>query len=345
MLYTELSLTAQTAYAQLQDAAIAEHVSRSVAQLHGNFAKKSIKGRDYWYFVFREGQRLRQIYVGPDEQRVRALVRKKQDADPSRIEILARACVAHGATTVLAKHLRVINRLTDFGFFRAGGMLVGTHAFAAYANMLGIKWQSGDRTMDVDVAVPGRNVSIALPDSPETNLDDALSSFEAGFIPTQTFAGDAGPTYALKGEPELQLDFLTTLGRGGEKPRHIAALAVTAQPLKFLDFLLEAAAQTVLLDSSGHYLVVSVPEPVRYAIHKLIVYGERGARQRTKARKDLEQAAAMLQWYGANDPGKLRQAWRQARARGSGWRTRLDAGLAALDKRWSLKDLGLKLTD
>src|SRR5574337_1194870 len=46
MLYTELSLTAQTAFAQLQHAVLAEHVSRSVAHLHGNFAKKAVKGRN-----------------------------------------------------------------------------------------------------------------------------------------------------------------------------------------------------------------------------------------------------------------------------------------------------------
>ena len=345
MLYTELSLTAQTAYAQIQDAALAEHVSRSVAQLHGNFARKSIKGRDYWYFVFREGHRLRQIYVGPDEPRVSTLVRKKRDTAPSQVEILARACVAHGATTVMAKHLRLINRLTDFGFFRAGGVLIGTHAFIAYSNMLGVKWQSGDRTMDVDLAVPGRNVSIALPDAPEVNLHDVLTSFEAGFIPTQTFAGDAGPTYTLKGEPDLQLDFLTTLGRGGDKPRRIDTLAVTAQPLKFMEYLLEVPAQTVLLDTTGHYTVVNVPEPARYAVHKLIVHGERSARQRTKARKDLEQAAALFQWHGVNDPRKLRQAWRDARARGPGWRTRLHAGLAALGKHWPVQEMGLKLAD
>lgn len=83
MLYTELSLTAQTAFAQLQDAVLAEHVSRSVAHLHGNFAKKAVKGRDYWYFVFREGTRHHQIYVGPDTPRVRALVQKKEEAAPT----------------------------------------------------------------------------------------------------------------------------------------------------------------------------------------------------------------------------------------------------------------------
>jgi hypothetical protein len=344
MIYIELSLAAQTAYAQFQDVALAEHVSRSVAQLRGSFAKKTIKGSNYWYFVFREGARQHQIYVGPDEARVRALVKRKQSANPGQAETLARAYVAHGATTLLPRHLRVITRLTDFGFFRAGGVLIGTHAFIAYANMLGVKWTGGDRTMDVDLAVPGKNVSIALPDAPKVNLHDALRTFEAGFIPTQTFAGDAGPTYTLRGEPDLQLDFLTTLGRDGDEPRRIETLAVTAQPLKFLDYLLESPVQTVLLDATGRYTVTNVPEPARYAVHKLIVQGERGARQRTKARKDTEQAAALLQWHAVNDPHKIQQAWNEAMTRGPGWRSRLRAGLAALNVHWPVRDMGLELS-
>lgn len=341
VLYNELPLTAQTAYAQLQDVVMAQHVSRNVAQLHGNFARKSVKGHEYWYFVFREGSRHRQIYVGPDEPRVRALVeRKRRDADPGRIAILARAYVVQGATILLGKHLRVIARLADFGFFRAGGVLVGTHAFASFANLLGVRWTAGDRTMDVDVAMPGTNVSIALPDAPRADLHDALSTFEAGFIPTQTFAGGAGPTWSMRGEPDLQIDFLTTLTRNGDAPRHIEALSVTAQPLKFLDYLLEAPTQGVLLDAAGRCVVANLPDPARYAVHKLIVQGERPTRQRTKSRKDLEQAAALLQWHAAHAADRLSDAWDAALARGPGWRSRLRGGLGALEKHWRLEELG-----
>ncbi len=38
-----------------------------------------------------------------------------------------------------AQHLSVILRLNEFGFFRVGGVLVGTHAFLAYANQLGVR--------------------------------------------------------------------------------------------------------------------------------------------------------------------------------------------------------------
>src|SRR5581483_1220516 len=344
MLYTELSATGQTAYAQLQDAALAAHVSRSVGHLRGTFSRKTVKGQGYWYFAFREGDRVRQIYVGPDSDRVRALVEAKaQPADEDRIETLARAYVAHGATTLLPKHLRVISRLADFGFFRAGGVLVGTHAFASYANLLGVKWGSGDQTMDVDLAVPGKNISIALPEAPKADLHDVLSSLESGFIPTQTFAGGQGPSYRLKGDPDFQIDFLTTLDRRGEGPRLIESLAVAAQPLKFLDYLLQSPTQAVLLDPPGRHAIVTVPDPARYAVHKLIVQGERETRFRTKARKDVEQAAALFQYFAANDSKALESAWAEAAAMGPGWRQRLKSGLALLDERWPIKRTSLKL--
>lgn len=343
MLYVELPLTAQTAFAQLQDVALAEHVARSVAQLHGTFARKSVKRRDYWYFVYREGSQHRQIYVGPDSPRVRALVERKRKADSGPMRALARAYLAQGGAALLGKHLRVIARLTDFGFFRAGGLLIGTHAFAAFANLLGVRWRAGDRTMDVDLAMPGPQVSIALPDTPKVNLHDALSTFEAGFIPTHTLAGDAGPTYSLQGEPGLQVDFLTTLRRGGDAPRAIETLSVSAQPLKFLDYLLEQPTQATLLDRAGHCVVANLPDPARYAVHKLIVHGERPVRQRTKARKDIEQAAALFQWYASHDAERLQQAFADALGRGPGWRSRLRTGLAALDARWPLKPMGLTL--
>ena len=50
--YTELSLTAQTAYLQLLQSALAAAHARTVADLPGSFAAKTVKGRRYWYYQF-----------------------------------------------------------------------------------------------------------------------------------------------------------------------------------------------------------------------------------------------------------------------------------------------------
>ena len=61
-LYTDLSLSAQTAYAQLLDAALGAELVRSVADLPGSFNAKTVKGRTFWYLQYTEpAGKLRQV--------------------------------------------------------------------------------------------------------------------------------------------------------------------------------------------------------------------------------------------------------------------------------------------
>lgn len=83
------------------------------------------------------------------------------------------------------KHFRIVKRLADYQFFRAGGLLVGTHAFLALGNQLGVAWSNGARTLDLDFAHagPGGHVSVALPANLKANAHNALKSLEMGFLP------------------------------------------------------------------------------------------------------------------------------------------------------------------
>jgi len=162
--YRELPLSAQTAYAELAEAARAQDLHRSVAHLNGSFASKQVKSRKYWYFQYRDiDGKVRQLYVGPDTEPVRALLARAQEKPRKALEPLARAAIALGCERVLPRHFRIVRRLAEYGFFNAGGVLVGTHAFLATGNLLGVGWIEGARTQDVDFAHPGKNISIALP--------------------------------------------------------------------------------------------------------------------------------------------------------------------------------------
>src|SRR5574337_213502 len=271
-LYTALSLSAQTAYAQLLDAAQALELARSVANLRGSFASKTVKGRLYWYFQYTElSGRLRQFYVGPDSRQVREWIAQRGAVRPAAaLEPLARSAIALGCAPVLPAHFRVIRRLSDYGFFRAGGVLVGTHAFLAFGNMLGVSWGDGSRTQDVDFA------------------------------------------------------------HGGKPYRH-AQLGITLQPLKFMEYLLQDLQQAVLFCADGA-VVVNVPQPLRYAMHKLIVAGERGAARAAKSSKDLRQSASLFARYQQGSAWEAREAWSDLLSRGPGWKSRALRGLAAVDK-------------
>ncbi|MET0964741.1 MAG: GSU2403 family nucleotidyltransferase fold protein [Noviherbaspirillum sp.] len=65
--------------------------------------------------------------------------------------------------------------------------------------------------------------------------------------------------------------------------------------------------------------MVNLPAPERYAIHKLLVYGERPVSERAKSRKDLLQAASLASYFLENGQatGSIRHGgmpYRAARA-------------------------------
>src|SRR3546814_470523 len=174
--YQPLSASAQTAYAQLLDAVHGAELTRSVANLAGTFARKQVKGKTYLYFQYTEvSGRKRQLYVGPENPRVLALIKTHASggARPA-LELLARAAEALGNTPVLGRHFRIVQRLSDYGFFRAGGVLVGTHAFLSFGNMLGVRWAAALRPQDVDLAPAGKALPIALPAAIELETHAAV---------------------------------------------------------------------------------------------------------------------------------------------------------------------------
>lgn len=328
-LFTELSLTAQTAYAQVLDTAITSEVEHAVASLSGSFAAKTVKGKRYWYFQYRElNGVVRQIYVGPDAAKVRALVERATAGKSETPVALARSAIALGNQGVLATHFRIIRRLAEYGFFRAGGVLVGTHAFLAHGNLLGARWLEGARTQDIDFAHAGKNVSIALPASIEVDARGAIDSLTMGLLPSSALDGGPGVSFLSPKAPDLRLDFLTTRSRD-DRPVRLAQLNVSAQPLRFMEYLLEHPVQAALLGQLGT-VVVNVPAPARYGLHKLIVAANRDTKYRTKANKDLLQAAALILYLRQHAPDDLAEAWRDLLRRGPSWRKHATKGREAL---------------
>ncbi len=320
--FTELPVSAATAYAQLQTAALAVELARDVSHLHGSFSTKQVKGTRQWYFAFREAdQRVRQIYVGPDNDDIRSLVEKARASAPlERLKPLAKSALALGCTPTQRRHLGVIMRLNEFGFFRAGGVLIGTHAFLSYANQLGLRWNDSDQTADIDFAHTGRNISIALPATVKAQPHSALTAMKEGFLPLVQYRGNA----------EIQIDFPTRHVADNDDPIQIENLDVALQPLRFMEFSLEDVQQATLFDPTGRCVVVSVPAPERYAVNKLLIIGERAGQFRTKVSKDLAQVASLLDYFTMADPDAIKEAWADALSRGPGWRKRAIEGRKVL---------------
>lgn len=326
---TELSLGAQTAYAQLLEAALAAAHQRTVADLSGSFARKTVKGATYWYYQYTEPSgKLTQLYVGPDGEAVARLRRQKAlPGTAARLGPLARSAAALGCLQILPRHARVLERLSEYGFFRAGGVLIGTHAFLAFGNMLGVRWVDSERTEDVDAG----SVSIALPTNVELSTDEAIKSLGMGFLPVRNLRAASGATYLNPREPEFRLDFLTTLHRGGDKPFNHPRIGVTMQPLPFMEYVLEDLQQAVVF-AGDTVVLVNLPSPARYALHKLIILGERTGAFTTKSAKDLRQAGALLAHLKETTKSDVDRAWKDLVSRGKGWRSRVKPALGRLDR-------------
>ncbi|MEO1370032.1 MAG: GSU2403 family nucleotidyltransferase fold protein [Acidobacteriota bacterium] len=213
-----------------------------------------------------------------------------------------------GATTLGAALFRVVEVLADAGVFRLGGVLVGTHAFGPYGNMLGIRWaRSMLRTHDIaqdPVVGVGLQGDAGPSDVPAAPVHSKLGFFG---IPTLD-PRQPSASFKIRGQ-ELRVDFLTPLV-GPPRPGsvHLSSLRVSAQPLRLLDYLIEKPVQALIL-GRRRALLVNVPDPARFALHKLWTSGRRAASFHAKAVKDLVQASALLEFLAAERTVDVERAW------------------------------------
>jgi len=99
------------------------------------------------------------------------------------------------------------------------------------------------------------------------------------------------------------------VGPESTKPVFLPALGVSAHPLRLLDYLIRESTQAVVLGGSG--ILVNVPDPARFAFHKLWISGKRPVSEQTKATKDLRQASDLLEALVSDRPGDLPAAWEE----------------------------------
>ena len=216
---------------------------------------------------------------------------------------------------------KLILALARIGLFRAGGVLVGTHAFGLYALELGVRALDDlAMTEDVDIAA-SRSVRIIT----EERKSLASDLEGVGLIPV---AGP-GEIHPLRWQTEagVVLDVLTPRGRGGEPESRHDGLGVWVQALSYLpDYSLTDPIDAVALHREG--IPVRIPAPERFAVHKLIISSIRRGTHRAKLEKDLAQAAWLIAVLSEDRPYELTSALDDARKRGPKWRKAIDVALA-----------------
>jgi hypothetical protein len=346
--HQRLPESVQTLYAELVEQAIhAEADAAATGVRQGTFVSKTVKGGTYWYLQRTEGDHKRQHYLGRESAALLAWIegakqaRSRTAADEAQRVNLVRMLVAGGAASESGPVVKVLSLLAGSGVFRMGGVLVGTQAFSVYGNMLGVRFEKQSlRTQDVDVA-QDRAIGIALSqDASPVNMEQSLANSGLGFAPVPALDPRLPSTsFKIRGR-ELRVDFLTPLiGPDSAKPVMLPALGVAAHPLRFLDYLIETPAQAVIVGGSG--ILVNVPDPARFAFHKLWISGRRQVSEQTKATKDLRQAGDVLELLLEDRPDDLPPAWDALSRNASALKT-VKAAMKrlSLDLQESLKQAG-----
>lgn len=328
-------LEVQTIYAELLEQLAAYEAARTIGHSPGSFVKKVVRGQEYYYFQnVGPGGAKHQTYLGRrdvalDELAARfAEGRANVAADQGSIERLAALLRVGGAMVTDAPSARVLRALADAGVFHAGGVLVGTHAFIVLGNLLGVRWDTALRTQDVDIAADPK-LDIAVPGI-NAHLPSALDSLEMGFLPVPGL-DPKSPTTSFKVRGRgLRVDLLTPSARAQARPVSLSRFGAAAQPLRFLDYLIDSSVRAAVVD--GGVVAVNVPDAARFALHKLIIAGERPAAMQPKREKDLSQAAQMLEVLHEDRPGDIVLAWEALVVRGSSWTSRVAKSVSALDR-------------
>ena len=324
-----LPATLQTTYANLLQA----HLNRPSFEFDGAPFTRKLNNKTYWYANQRTtpGGPLRQRYLGPDTDAMRTRIEEMRTQKQNLADFRTHASSlvaqlrAGGVSGPDRKTGPMLRALANCGVFRLGGTLVGTHAFRHYDLVLGVHltdetgWVT--QTDDIDIA-SFEHLSMAIEDAADPDLADALG--QLGFKPAASLTPKT-PTSWVLADASYAIDFLTPSFSEREQPARLAALKMWAQGLHYLNFLIKDPMPAISPYMEG--LLVQIPRPERYAVHKLIISQRRRGGADGKRRKDIEQARAII-WAMAEDrPYELKSAIEEADTMGEKWRTALDQAL------------------
>jgi len=322
-------------HSQVAQAAYHDLVSRlmddAVSDIRGTPTARQIGGKTYWYDRFRVGTDIHEKYLGEATpelltrlERFRDLKeeragRKRERARLVRLLRSERYLGLDGATGSL------IAAFAKTGTFTLGGVLVGTTAFRLYEGELGLRLSLDQTAMtnDIDIASFER-LSLAIGDTVDPALNDVLGAFD--FAPVPSIEKSRVWRWR-QSNSETLVEFLTPSFNEKENIKDLPALGVSAQSLHHLNYLIGEPLQAAAVYREG--ILVRIPRPERYAIHKLIVSNRRKAGPESlKSRKDLLQAEILIEVLAEDRPSDLADAYEDAMSRGPRWRNHIEQSLA-----------------
>ena len=321
MAIRQVPLSFVTLYADL-----AQNV-RSSSLEHGSVVTRKRRGRDYLYVVSKDGAERSERYLGPADDPIAAGAAEQLRHAAVQAKALRTTVSALKQARFPSPALplgRVLETIANAGLFERGVVLVGTAAYQTYACIVGHYLPSSAlMTNDADILV----ASLVAGDEP-TDLETILKRADPTF--RAHMSRDDQLPKVFKAANGFQVDVLTKYGRGRKSPVLVEELKCAAEALTFMEYLAEESIEAVALYGTG--VLVRVPPPMRYAIHKLLIAQERRGLTLAKKQKDLKQARDLLDIFMDTESGALEDALEEARARGPSWKKNINASLREIDR-------------
>ena len=298
----------------------------SLTAAPGSLAVKTVKKRKYVYVTTKDGGTRVERYLGPaDDAKVIAQTEQIRQA-AAQAKALRNTVTLLKQSRIPAPTLvqgRILEVIANAGLFNRGMTLVGTVAYQTYACVVGAHLAAAAyATNDIDLSV-----AEFVAGNQEEDIGETLKRADTSFKP-HWHANDKLPR--IFKSSDFQVDVLTKFGRGRLSPVEIKSLGCSAAALSFQEYPAEETMDVVALYGSG--VLVRVPAPLRYAVHKLIVAQQRNPTSLSKKQKDLRQAKELIDVYLEIDESALQDCLDEARDRGRSWKSAINASLTEIGR-------------
>jgi hypothetical protein len=305
-LFTRHPLALQTAFSDLERRALEQPFL--LAGTPGSVSVREVSGRSFYYRQFYDAQGKKAAeYIGAVGARA-----AEQRALEVRVAIaLAQQLVKEGRLLAQTGYVRtepraaaILGALANRAFFRAGGVLIGSHAYWALLNQLGVR-AAAFSTEDVDVA---RDHPLELALAEDVSFETILGESTVPLHPVPSLDPKAPATsYTAAGRDRLRVDLLVPAGGSEVRVRPVPELKAHAQAMPHLRALLARPVDAIVIGREG-VVPVRVPRAEAFAWHKVLVSQLRGATS-DKRGKDVAQAAVLLAVLAEDAPDALEAAF------------------------------------
>jgi len=261
----------------------------------GSAAEKTVGTHRYTYWrVYLASGKHKEISLGRSGEPATLAALEARLLDSAEVRALTTdAQVLRKAGFAAADNSSALTIATIFnaGIFAHGGVLVGSHAFGALLNAFGRRLTANYRTEDIAIAIgTAGTISVAIPE--DRSFLEILRDSDLPFLEVPSLDSRRPATsFKARGQP-LKVDLLVP-GTTRYETKPLPHLKAHATGLPYFKYLLSGPGAGVVLGKE-HVVPVMLPDPARFALHKLIVSTLRRPSDALKADKDIRQAAFLI---------------------------------------------------